>query len=67
MAWKQTQVAFILKHVLIIGEDSSRLNVFPGVPPFSLFNMLLTIGGVWVLDSFYAPNGPPSLVVFFFC
>ncbi len=67
MAWKQTQSAFILKHVLIIGEDSSRLNVFPSVPPLSLFNMLLTIRGVWVLDLFYAPNDPPSLVVYSFC
>jgi len=66
MAWKWTQATFILKHVLIIDEDSSRLKVFPSVHALSLSNMFLTIGGVWVLDPFYAPNDPPLLVVYSF-
>jgi hypothetical protein len=45
MAWQRTQVAFILKHVLIIGEDASKLNVFPSVLPLFLSNMLLAIRG----------------------
>jgi hypothetical protein len=55
MALQQTQTAFILKHVLIIGEDSSRLNVFPNVPPFSISNMLLAIGEGWPFDLFLCP------------
>jgi hypothetical protein len=67
MAWKWTQATFILKHFLIVDEDYSRLKAFPGVPALSLSNMFLAIGGVWVLDMFYAPNDPPSLVVYTFC
>jgi hypothetical protein len=52
VALQQTQVAFILKHVLIIIEKNSKLNIFPNVSPLSLSNMLLAIGGVRVLDLF---------------
>jgi hypothetical protein len=55
MALQQTQATFILKHVLIINEDFFRVIFFPNVVPFSLFNMLLAIGGVWVLDLFLCP------------
>jgi hypothetical protein len=47
VALQQTQTAFILKHVLIISEKNSKLNIFPNVPPLSLSNMLLAIGGGW--------------------
>ncbi len=52
VALQQTQTAFILKHVLIISEKNSKLNIFPNVSPLSLSNMLLAIGGVRVLDLF---------------
>jgi hypothetical protein len=52
MALQQIQVTFILKHVLIIIEKNSKLNIFPNVPPLSLSNMLPAIGGVWVFDLF---------------
>ncbi len=37
-------MVFILKHVVIIGENSYRLGVLLEGPSLSLFDMLLVIG-----------------------
>ncbi len=45
MALQGTYTTFILRCVIIIGEGSSKLGIILGVPPLSLFNMFLAIGG----------------------
>jgi len=46
MALQQMHVASILRHVVIIGEDSSRLNVFSSVFPLSLSDVFLATRGL---------------------
>jgi len=45
VALQHAHVFSILKHVIIIGEVSSRLGILLGGPSPSLFEMLLMIGG----------------------
>jgi hypothetical protein len=45
VALQHAHVFSILKHVVAIGEVSSRLGILLGGPPLSLFDMLLTKGG----------------------
>jgi hypothetical protein len=41
VALQRAQVAFILRHIIIIGEGFSRLTIFLGFPKLSFFNILL--------------------------
>jgi hypothetical protein len=44
MTLQHAHAIFILKHVVVIGEGLSNLNVLLGSPPLSLFDMFLVIG-----------------------
>jgi hypothetical protein len=50
LALQRAHVISILKHVIVISEGSSRLNVLSRVLPLSLFDMLLATRGVQELD-----------------
>jgi len=41
MALQHAQSVSILKHAIVVGEGSFRLNLLSRGPPFSLFDMLL--------------------------
>jgi hypothetical protein len=41
MALQHAQLVSILKHAIVVGEGSFRLNLLSRGPPFSLFDMLL--------------------------
>jgi hypothetical protein len=45
MALQQTQVTFILMHVIIVSESSFRLNVISNVHSLSLSNMIFVTWG----------------------
>jgi hypothetical protein len=45
VALQYAHMVFILKRVAAIGEGSCKLSVLSGVPPLSLFDMLLATGG----------------------
>jgi len=69
MVLQQTKTTSILKHVVIVGDNSSRLSVLKFVPPISLPDMLLVDGGrggfEYLIYSCF-PCDLPSLVVSFF-
>ncbi len=58
-------MAFISRHVVIIGEGSFGLNILSSVPPLSLFNTFLVIvggrGRVGSLIFFHSLCSPPFL------
>ncbi len=50
MALQHVQAISILRHDVVVSEGSFRLCVLSRGPPLSLFNILVTIRGVWELD-----------------
>jgi len=50
VALQCAQMVYILKHVIVVSEGLSRLGVFLGGSPLSLFDILLTIRGVQELE-----------------
>ncbi len=42
---QKTHATSILRHIIIIGEGSSKLTIFLGFTSLFLFDMLLTVGG----------------------